>query len=329
MSTVSTHRLDGPGTGIALILVAVAAISLNDVMIKSLSGAYPLHQMVFARSALALPFTLTMLQLEGGWALLRTGRPALHLVRGVSIVIANTAFFAALAVLPLAEATTLYFTAPLFITLLAIPILGERVGPARLGAVAAGFLGVVVMQRPWAGAEALSAPRLVLLLPVLAGFGYALMQVLTRKLGATMRPSAMAVHLQAVFLAVSGLVGLIAGDGRFAAGLEDPSLLFLLRAWAWPEGRDWALFAGLGLASSTIGYCLAAAYRAADAATLAPFEYAGLALAVLWGWLFFGTVPGPTTLLGMPLVAGAGLFIILRERRRRRMLASRRPMRRL
>ena len=329
MSLRLADGTDRPGRAIALILVAVTAISLNDMIIKALSGAYPLHQMIFARSVVAITFSLTMLQIEGGWALLRTGRPVLHALRGLSIVIANTAFFAALAVLPLAEATTLYFAAPLFITLLAIPILGERVGAARLAAVAAGFLGVIVMQRPWAGAEALSAPRLVLLLPVLSGFGYALMQVLTRKLGATMRASAMAVHLQVVFLAVSGLMGLVAGDGRFADGIDDPSLQFLLRAWAWPEGQDWALFVALGLASGTIGYFLAAAYRGADAATLAPFEYTGLALAVLWGWLVFGTVPGPTTLLGMVLIAGAGLVIILRERRKRRELASRRPMRRL
>jgi len=319
---------DRPALGIALILAGVTAISVNDMLIKQLSGGYPLHQLVFVRSAIAILFSLVFVQLEGGWRILRTDRPGLHLLRGLLVVVANMSFFAAIAVLPLAEATALFFAAPLFITLLSVPILGEKVGPLRLGAVAVGFAGVVVMQRPWAGVAELEAPRIVLVLPVLAALTYALMQIMTRKLGMTARASALAVYIQGTFLAVSGLFGLAAGDGHFARGVENESVLFLLRAWVWPEGADRWLFLLLGLGAAVVGYCLSAAYRLASAATVAPFEYVGLPLAVFWGWAIWGDLPTPEVWAGIALIAGAGLFVFLRERQKARPVASRRPARR-
>ncbi|NDU99681.1 DMT family transporter [Pseudoroseicyclus tamaricis] len=328
MTPLVAARPDRPTLGIALILLGTAAISVNDMLIKALSGGYPLHQMVFARSVLGLVFTLTLLQYEGGWRALKTRRPGLHLVRGLCLVISNMAFFAALAALPLAEATALFFVAPLFITLLSIPVLGEKVGPLRLSAVAVGFLGVLIMQRPWAGGEELHASRLVLALPLLAALTYAGTMVLTRRLGADMPAAAMAIYTQCIFLVVAVAFYLAAGDGRFAEGQTNESLLFLLRAWVWPEGRDLWLFVGLGFCSGLVGYCLAAAYRAADAATIAPFEYAGLPLAVFWGWAVFGTLPAPVTWVGMALILASGVFVYLRERRRGREVAARRPTRR-
>eukprot|EP00581_Thalassiosira_minuscula_P022084 CAMPEP_0184420842 /NCGR_PEP_ID=MMETSP0738-20130409/56010_1 /TAXON_ID=385413 /ORGANISM="Thalassiosira miniscula, Strain CCMP1093" /LENGTH=199 /DNA_ID=CAMNT_0026781955 /DNA_START=8 /DNA_END=603 /DNA_ORIENTATION=+ len=191
------------GLGILFVLVGVFCISINDLLIKQLSGGYPLHQIVFVRSGIGILFSLMIVQYEGGWRILRTDNPWLHTTRGVLIVIANMTFFVALAVLPLADATALFFAAPLFITLLSIPVLGEKVGPLRLTAVAIGFAGVVIMQRPWAGSGTLEVSRIVLLLPVLSALTYALNQLLTRKLGVTSKASAMAVYIQATFIIVS------------------------------------------------------------------------------------------------------------------------------
>ena len=201
--------------------------------------------------------------------------------------------------------------APLFITLLSIPLLGERVGPLRLGAVVAGLIGVIVMQEPWKAA--LEVSRLTLLLPVIAAGLYAFMQVLTRRLGMTTRASALAVYIQSTFLFVSLGFWLVAGDGRLAEGLQNQSLVFLLKAWSWPTPQDWPVFIGLGLCSGVIGYCLSSAYRLASAATIAPFEYLGLPLAILWGWVFFAEWPVPATWAGCALIVGAGLFVFLRE----------------
>ena len=205
---------DRPALGILLICLGVTAISVNDMLIKLLSGGYPLHQIVFVRSAVGLIFSFALLRYEGGLRLLRTSTPLLHLLRGLLVVGANMTFYAAVAVMPLAQATALFFVAPLFITLLAIPLLGEKVGPLRLGAVLVGFAGVAVMQRPWEGGDAGLGP--VLLLPVAAALLYASMQVLTRRLGVTTRASALAVYIQMTFLLVSLGFFLVAGDGRFA-----------------------------------------------------------------------------------------------------------------
>lgn len=310
-----------PSAGILFILVGILTISINDVMIKQLSGGYPLHQVVFARSSVALFFILFLVRLEGGFGILRTRQPLLHLTRGLLVVVANMAYFVALAVLPLADATALFFAAPLFITALSIPILGEKVGPLRMAAVVTGFAGVVIMQRPWAGGDALEVNRLIMLLPVLSALAYALMQLMTRKLGATTKASALAIYIQGMFILVSMGFFLVAGDGRFAAASDNNSIQFLLRAWVWPGREDWVLLLGLGANSAISGYCLSQAYRLTDAATVAPFEYVGLPLAVIWGWLFWAEFPVWEVWLGMALIMGAGLFVFLREQRKARQVA--------
>lgn len=307
--------------GIVFIVIGMLAISINDMLIKQLSGGYPLHQIVFIRSAIGILFSLVLVQMEGGWRILKTRQPGLHILRGLMVVISNMSFFLALAVIPLADATALFFAAPLFITLLSIPILGETVGPLRMSAVLAGFAGVILMQRPWEGSDTLQADRIVLLLPVLAALTYAIMQLMTRKLGATTLASALAVYIQSMFIIVSLGFWLVAGDGRFAIGSENPSVQFLLRAWVWPDQGDWAYLAGLGLNSAIIGYCLSQAYRMSDAATVAPFEYIGLPLAVFWGWLIWADLPDWEVWIGMSLIMAAGLFVFLREKQKARQVA--------
>ncbi len=315
------------GLGILFVLAGILAISINDMLIKRLSGGYPLHEIVFLRACVAILFSVILIQMEGGWRILATRQPGLHVMRGLLVVVANMTFFLALAAIPLADATALFFAAPLFITVLSIPILGERVGILRMGAVLVGFAGVIIMQRPWADSESLQASRLVLLLPVVAALTYALNQLMTRKLGVQSKASALSVYIHASFVAVSAVFFLIAGDGRFVTDQSNPSLQFLLRAWIWPQpGDGWVIFA-LGANAAIIGYCLSQAYRIADAATVAPFEYVGLPLAVFWGWVVFGDLPVWEVWAGIALILGSGLFVFLRERQKARIIA-RAPVRR-
>lgn len=302
------------GLGIAFVLAGVFAISINDMLIKQLSGGYALHQIIFFRSLIGLMVLMIFVQAEGGLRTLHTGQPLIHLLRGVMVVISNMAFFLALSALPLADATALFFAAPLFITLLSVPILKERVGPLRLSAVFIGFIGVVIMQRPWASTGDLEVTRLVLLLPVFAALTYALTQLMTRKLGARASASALAVYIQLAFLIVSTGFFLVAGDGALLQADAGTSMTFLLRAWIWPAPQDWWVFVGLGCNGGLIGYCLSQAYRLADAATVAPFEYIGLPLAVFWGLMIFGDLPTWEVWLGIALILASGLFVYLRER---------------
>ena len=318
-----TQASNRAGLAIAFVLLGVLCISLNDMLIKQLSSGYPLHQIVFFRSFIALLVSFVFLQFEGGWRALRTDQPVLHVARGGLVVIANMAYFLALAVLPLADATALFFVAPLFITLLSIPLLGEKVGPLRMGAVFVGFIGVVIMQRPWDSSDSLVASRIVLLLPVLSALAYALNQLMTRKLGIKAPASTLSIYIQSTFLVVSVAFYLVAGDGRFAAQTTNESLRFLLRAWVWPAPEDWTVLVGMGLNGGLIGYCLSQAYRLADAATVAPFEYAGLPLAVFWGLFIFGDLPTWEVWTGIVLILFSGLFVFFRERAKARRITKR------
>lgn len=301
--------------GIYCILAGMFLISMNDMFIKAMSGDYPLHQIIAMRSGVGITLSFGVLMYEGGLSLLNTGKPVLHILRGLLIVFANSAIYAAIVAMPLATANAIYFVAPLFVTLLSIPILGEKVGPRRFAAIGVGFAGVLVMMWPelTAGSSGLGW---IVVLPILSAAGYALMSVLTRKLGATSRASALTIHLQLAFLIVGGLMYLIAGDGRYVTPDSSVSAQFLLRAWVWPAQGDWAVIAGLGTMSAAIGYLLTQAYRLSDASAVAPFEYALLIYALFWGWTVFGEWPAPTVFVGATVVIASGIYVFLREGRK-------------
>jgi drug/metabolite transporter (DMT)-like permease len=116
-------------------------------------------------------------------------------------------------------------------------------------------------------------------------------------------------------------VGLAFGNGVFS-GSADPSVEFLLRAWVWPPARDWPAHIAIGVIVSFAGYCLAQAYRTADAGLVAPFEYVAMPLSILFGVIFFGTWPAPVAWLGIALIAGSGLYVFFRETMRGRQKAG-------
>lgn len=309
ISSISPTRL-----GIFCMLGGMFFISVNDMLVKSLSGGYPLHQLIMLRSVVAIGFTVALLMAEGGFKLLNTGRWVLHATRAVFILIANTALYAAIASLPLATATAIYFVAPLFVTLLSIPVLGEIVGPRRFAAIGVGFVGVMVMMAPQMMAGE-GGYGWVVVLPVVAAAFYAGMSVLTRKLGQTSRASALALHMQLAFISVSAVVYLVAGDGRFVTPDSNPSVQFLLRAWVWPASADVLPILGLGVLSAIVGYLMTQAYRLSHASVVAPFEYILLIFSLFWGWTIFGEWPATTVLAGAAVVIASGVYIFLREGR--------------
>lgn len=306
--------------GILCIVAATFFLTANDSMIKWLSPHYPLHEIVLIRSLVALIITLFIVRLEGGLRILRTRRPVLHFTRGFLIVIANMAFFLGLASMPLADATALLFVAPLIITVLSVPLLGEQVGLRRWLAVVAGLAGVVVMLRPGFGVVSLAAA-----LPLVAALAYAFMQMLTRRLGVTEKAAALAFYIQLTFIIVSASIGLAVGDGRYG-DVENASLAFFFRAWAWPSADDALLMVLCGSLVAVGGYLISQAYRSAQAAVVAPFEYAALPLAVFWGYQLFGDLPDAITFLGIALIVGGGLFVFYRETLHERLVAARQPM---
>ena len=300
----ATHRsaTAHPATGIGLFVLAVFLLSLMDVCIKWLSADYPTIQIVFFRSLFGLVPLLLPVALAGRWSDLRTLRPHWHLARGLVAVTAAFSFFFALGELPLATVYTIGYSAPLFMTALSVPLLGEAVGVRRWAAVLVGFGGVLLAMAPGFGGGA-GFFSLGAVAALVGAFGYALALVTIRLLSRTETNAAIAVYGTLVMAVVSGLFL----PGRFVA----------------PSPIDFALLAGLGLLAGTAALAMVEAFRRSPAAVLAPFEYSTIVWGVLFGFLIWHEVPSGWVAAGATVVIASGLYILQRERSRSPVAAAR------
>lgn len=293
------------GAGFALF--ATLLFSINDGLIKFLAGDYALHQVVFTRSLVGLVLLIGfVLPFRGGLRDIRTQNLPLHIFRGLCVVWANLFFYMALAELKLAEVVGIFFVAPFLISIMSVVFLKEHVGPQRWLAIGMGFLGVLLIVKP--GTEAF---RLVALLPVLAAFGYATFHIMTRKLAATETIVSLTFYPPLIFLCVSAVTGLALGHGAFDQG--GGALGFVTRAWVWPNVADFMIMAAIGVGVTFGGAAISQAYRSAEAALIAPFEYLALIYAAIFGWMFFDEWPDPLAWCGIALILLSGLFMVWRE----------------
>ena len=297
--------------GMLCVAAGVSIFSLHDAIVKGLSDTLPVHQIVFVRSVVAFPILLCIAFAEGSGRLtLRRWR--LHALRGLIMYVSFTTYYLALARLLLAENTTLFFSAPLFVAALSVPILTERVERGSWAAIGIGFIGVLIVLRP--GFEVVDVTAL---LPVLAAAAYAVSALLARRLGSTEGAGAMGLSATAVYILASAATGLA------LAGFEPPegahsSVRFLLSHWIWPYAAKMTLLVVCGLISAFVFFLLALGYRLARANRVAPFEYAALPWSVLWGFLFFGNIPDGATLVGAAVIIGCGLYMVQGERTARK-----------
>ena len=307
--------LSSQSIGILCLIGAVALFSGNDTIIKWLSPHYALHEIMLLRSMVALSITIVIMQFEGrsesGMHILHTRRPWLLGIRALLFFLSNMLFFLGASTMPLADAVSIFFAAPIFICLLSQPLLGESVGPWRWFAISLGMIGVIIMLRP--GQDGISWATL---LPLGAAMTYALTQLLTRRLGATESASSLAFYVQIMFIVICVTSGLIMGDGRFFQG-SNPALDFLFRAWRWPQPEHLGIILLCGCLVGFGMFLLIQAYRIASASAIAPFEYLGMPFAVFWGFQIWGDWPDTTTLVGSVLIISAGAIIIIRENRLR------------
>jgi drug/metabolite transporter (DMT)-like permease len=299
-------------TGILFATGGTLIFSINDVSIKFLSGGYALHQVILIRAFVAMAFILAVIHFsERGWSQIGTSRPGTHLLRVLIVMVSNVTFFVGLAAMPLADAVAVAYVSPLVVTLLSIVVLGEKVGPRRWAAVTAGMVGVIIMLRPGAG---VIQPAAILVL--ISAILYASGNLLARKMGGTESAMTLSFYVQSGFIVISLAMGLWAGDGHLAS--DDPLWAFLFRPWIWPPLADWPIFLATGLSVGIGGLMVTQAYRTAEAGLIAPFEYVGMPMAILWGVIVFGTFPDATAWVGIALICGAGLYTLWRETVRRR-----------
>ncbi|MCU0828528.1 MAG: DMT family transporter [Tabrizicola sp.] len=294
--------------GILALVTGIAVFSIQDVILKRLSGDYPLYQAMVIRSLTAVPLLLIIVRLlDGRLTTITTQNWGWMLARGLLNFVAYTAYYLGLAALPMADTVALFFTAPLFITLAAAVFLGERIGLFNLLALAAGFAGMLMIFNPSASLFEPAA-----LLPVLGALGYALTQLATRVLGRTETTAAMTFWGNLSFLATALVLAAVFGSGGLD-GASHPSLAFLTRGWQEMPLRDLLLFMACGFIAAIGLSLLTYAYRVAPSTSVAPFEYSFIIWGVLWGWLFWAQLPTTLAWGGIALLIGAGLLVIRAE----------------
>ena len=266
-------------------------------LIKATAGAVPTGEVVFFRSLFAVPIMIGYLayvgELRDG---IRSTRPFGHMWRGMIGTTSMALMFLSLTLLPLPEVTALQYATPIFITILAALMLGERIRLFRMTAVSMGLVGVVIVLWPRLGAvgEDAGAETLGALFMIGSALAAALAQVQVRNLVATERPATVALY--------------------FSLSSTFFGLCTLPFGWVWPEPWVIALLITCGLIGGVGQLCLSSSYRFAPASTIAPFDYASIFFATAIGMMFFGEVPTGHTIVGAAIVIAAGILIIWRER---------------
>ncbi|NDV00133.1 DMT family transporter [Pseudoroseicyclus tamaricis] len=293
---------DRPLLGILLMLAFCVLAPFGDSLAKLLGTSLSVGQLVTIRFAVQAAVLVPMVLLTGGTLLLGRRVLLLTAVRTALHVAGISAMFTALLYLPLADAVAIAFVMPFLMLLLGWAVLGESVGPHRLGACAVGFVGTLLVLQP-----NLREAGVVALLPLGVAVIFALFMLATRAVAREVGP----VTLQAVSGAMASVVLLplaliFAGSpGAFA--------------WAPQDLTGWGLILALGLTGTAAHLMMTASLRFAPAATLAPMQYLEIPFATLIGWAIFADLPGPMASAGIALTIGAGLYIIGRERRTARL----------
>lgn len=283
--------------GASLGLLGFAIFATNDIVVKVLGQTYSPIQTLFFIVLFGFPVALVMLVSDPTEASLRPRHPLWVGLRVLGYLVNSICGFYAFAVLPLTEVYSLLFTGPLMITLLAVPVLGERLGVQRLGAVLMGFAGVLVVLRP-GGDAALSLGHLA---AFGAAFGGALAAVSGRKVGEVERSAVLLLYPMLAAFVLSG----IALPTVYQPVPLDHLMLF-------------ALVAALNFVASLT---VIAAFRAGEAAVVSPMNYSQILWATAFGALLFGEYPDPATLLGSTIIIVSGLYIVIRERVGKRSVA--------
>ncbi|MHC8508321.1 MAG: DMT family transporter [Rhodospirillales bacterium] len=270
-----------------LMLGAAGIFCVSSVCLKQLAGDYTVFQVVTVRTVFALSLAVFITARAGGVRALKTGHPFLHLGRSVIGFFSISTFFFALQRMPIADAMTAAYCAPLFITALSVPLLKERVGRRRWTAVAVGFAGVAVVAAPE------GAFNIGLAAALASALSYSLTAILIRKMSTTETMASVSFYTAVIYLALG--------------------LCVSIPLWEPMRAEDLPLFAVIGVAGAAAQLMMTASYRAAPVAVIAPFEYTSFVWALAFDFIIFNLSPSWATLAGAGIIIASGLYIVRRE----------------
>ena len=283
--------------------------AIQDSLIKDLSQRYPVLEVLTLRSIIALVLLISVATLVYGRSVLIGRQHGLMLARGLLAFFAFTSYYIALRVIPLADAGSVYMSAPLFVTLLSALLLGERVGLHRWVSVLLGFVAVLIILNPGS-----SLFRIEATIPLFSALCYALIPIINRRIGLSEHAMTMGIYTTVVFFSLVLLTAALAQLLPTPAP-GNPILDSLVQDWLPMTPGDVLRACLAGTVFTAALLSITQAYRIARVAAVAPFEYSYLVWVTLLGYLMFGDLPGPRTVFGATLVVGCGLYILYREQR--------------
>ncbi|MBI3707066.1 MAG: DMT family transporter [Proteobacteria bacterium] len=280
------------GRGIALMVVSMLLFAGMDGVSKYLVGTYSIVQILWLRFIFFVVFALWVARRRGVVAALRSRRPGLQILRSLLLVTEIGTFVFAFRFMPLADTHAIAAIAPLLVTALSVPLLGERVGVRRWSAVLVGFLGVLVIIRP-----GFAAVTWMVAIPLAGAIQFDVYQILVRIVSR--------VDTNETTLLYSAVVGVVV-----------LSAIGPLQ-WQTPDPFAWIMFVVVALFGSGAHFTLIKALEAAPASVVQPFSYTLMIGATIVGFVFFGDFPDGWTILGAAIVTASGVYAIYRERARR------------
>ena len=279
--------------GIFFMCAACTIFPVMNGMVQVLSRDYPSEQIIWARTAGHLVIVLALIVPRFGLGVLKSRKPWVQISRSLLLLASTTCFFFSVKHVPLAKAASISFTSPFFVTILALPMLGEKIGWQRLIAVLVGFLGVLVVIRP--GAEVFQPAALGIMA---SAFFYAIYQILTRLVAGLDRPETSVMY--------SGLIGTLVMCGVI------PFFWVPLQSLG-----DLSWHVTLGILGAAGHWCVAKAMTYGAANVISPFQYWQMLGAIAVGYAITGLWPDQWTWVGASIIIGAGLYIAITETRRR------------
>lgn len=276
--------------GALIALSSFALFSTHDVVVKFLGGTFSTFQIVFFSVLLGFPAATLMLMHDNRDANLRPRHPWWVAIRTMTVVSTGVTGFYAVTNLPLAQFYAIIFAMPLFITLLSIPLLGERVGLHRAGAVLVGLIGVLIVLRP--GNEPLTLGHAAALFSAAGG---ALSSVIVRKVGHGERSVVLLLYPMVANVFVMGAI--------------------LPFVYIPPSGIEFAAQAAVAILAFAGTLGVIAAYKTGEAVIVAPMQYSQILWATFYGFIFFDETPDMATAIGAAVIIMSGVYILIRESR--------------
>ena len=308
--------------GIILVLIAMATFSVHDAIIKFIFTEAALYEIYFGRTFIAALLSAAYLLLTKQKIILKTSYPILSIVRVVLHFLAFSFYFISLTYMSLAVATALYFSTPLFMSILAKLFLKEDIGIRRWLAILVGFIGIFVILNP-----DLSDFDFKNLLPVICALFYASSMTISKKTADKDNVHTQLFYFYILTVSICLVVFFLSGSGQFNK-FDNPTMQFIFRDWFSNPTFTWKYIIVMGILASVAFTCIFKAYTSFSTSITSIFEYSLIIWSVIIGYFLFNDIPTLRTLLGIILVVGAGIFIFIREEIRKQKITIETPIRR-